>query len=231
MRYVATLSILMLSICASSVASADELGVELDMGTVYTSDQAYDLFDDNDYYGDFGAGLSYSTERLIPEIELLALYERSLGAARSESRFSGALQTRWIQRRFMVGADYGPTFFGFLRPSARVGAGWAMQTLRVNTTGAQLKDRAHDLVAFGALGLGARFRVPTDPSSRVRSVTFGVETHYGYMYQTEATFDQLRADRDAYDEDDPWTRQDVSLGGVDTGGLFWDLGLSLRLGF
>lgn len=230
MRYVVTSCLFFALTFAASSASADEIGVEFDLGTTYTSDARYDLIDDNDYYGDLGANLSYTSDRLIPELELLFLYQRAFGDLNA-NRFSSDLNTEWRQRRFMLGADYGPTFFGFLRPSARAGAGWSMQTLRMRTTGPELTDRAHDFVAFGALGLGARLRIPADEGSAIDSVVLGVQTHYGYMYQTDATFDQLGADKDAYPEDDPWTRQDASIGSLNTSGQFWDMGLSMRLAF
>lgn len=230
MRYLTALSALLSMILVSSTASADEVGVELDLGTNYTSDARYDAIDDNDYQGRFGASLSYQTARLVPDLEMLFLFQRAIGDRRV-NRFSSAYTSEWQQRRFMLGADYGPTFFNFLRPSARLGAGWAMQTLEVRTTGPTLQDRAHDFVAFGALGLGARFRVPMQDGSRLEAMVLGLQTHYGYMYQTEATFDQLEASSDAYSEDDPWARQSSSLGGVSTRGLFWDMGISMRFAF
>ena len=230
MRYLVSLTILFTVALVSNTASADEIGLEVDVGTNYASDSSYDAIDDNDYHGRFGANLSYQSERLVPDLEMLFLFQRAIGDRRV-NRFSSAYTSEWQQRRFMLGADYGPTLFGFLRPSARLGAGWAMQTLEVRTTGPTLQDRAHDFVAFGALGLGARFRLAGQEGSRLKAVVLGLQTHYGYMYQTEATFDQLAASSDAYPEDDPWTRQSSALGSLSTSGLFWDMGVSMRFAF
>lgn len=217
----------------SEEARADQLGLEIDFGSTRVNDASYDAFDGDGTHGSMNLGVSYAPSALVEGLELVALYQRNLFEGTSH-RFDSAMRLNWAQRRLMLGVDWGTMIARVLRPSVRLGAGYSLQSLEVLTSGQPLYDNAHGFTAFGALGLGARIPVSaaSDPDqSLVDRVSLGLQAHYGYQFQTEATFDQLRASENAYAEDDPWTRQDVSLGSVNTSGLFWDCGASLHFSF
>lgn len=217
----------------SQEARADQLGLELNLGSTRTSDANFDAFDANATYGNMNFGVSWAPDALVEGLEFVALYQRNLTEGTTD-RFGGSMRLDWEQRRLMLGVDWGVMVARILRPSIRVGAGYSLQSLEVRTSGLSIYDNAHGVSALGALGLGARIPIgaANDPSqSLINRVSLGLQAHYGYQFQTEATFDQLRADKDAYGEDDPWTRQDVNLGSVDTSGRFWDCGASLYFAF
>ena len=214
---------------APSLAHADELALEVGVDSTRVADPSYDAVDSEDNYGSFALGVGYERSALVPGLRLMALYQTNMheGGGR---RFDGAATFEWSQNRFMLAADWGPTLWGFLRPSVRLGAGYSLQAMRLWTTGPIQLDRAHDFAYLGAIGLGAYLPMSVlgerDGLERLR---IGVQGQFGYLGQTVATFDGVTADEDAYPEDDPWRRQPVDLGELDSSGRFWNLGVGLTV--
>ena len=139
--------------------------------------------------------------------------------------------------RLMVGADWGPRLWGFFRPSARVAAGYAWSHLQIDTPDTQStperEDWAHDFVASASLGVGVEYRFGGSgpvgqPELRSNQWTLGLGLRGGYMWQTEATFDEMGIDEDQLSEEDPWTRAEASAGSLDLGGPLFEFLFSLR---
>lgn len=151
--------------------------------------------------------------------------ERRVGAAEPRYETLGAAHLHWNMHRFMAEAEWGPELWGFVRPFARLGAGYSLQSLELQAGEPVLEDNAHDLAGQAALGL--ELFLPFHLSPRAFPFSVGVSSQVGYSAQTLAEFDELEAD----DDDDAWTREQAALGGVEIDGLFWDIGVNLRLRF
>lgn len=214
-------------------ARADQLTIEFDAMSVRARDSSFDAIDEEDVYGNAALGIGYELGDALPGLQVLALYQSNIMEYQQGERLDSALQLDWKQRRVMAAADWGPMLFGFLRPSIRLGAGYSQQYMEMRTSEPTLYDRAHDFVGFGAVGLGAYVELGRSPSiprdSFLGRLTLGAQTHLGYIGQTTATFDELSADPDALPEDDPWQRQPVDLGSLNSNGMFWNVGLALRV--
>ncbi len=216
----------------SAVASADQPAVELAEPmamdtqpellfelrgqTHYVSDDSFDALSDTSDHGGGLLGVGYALGEVLPGLRAHLLYA---GGDASTRRFDGAVDLNWERLLFMAAADWGPEFYGTVRPYARLGAGYALQYLELETTGSPKDDHAHDLAALGSVGLEAY--TPRDFLGRFR---LGLIGQFGYIAQTTATFDELDADGD-----DEWERDQAAMGDLDTNGLFWDIGLGLRV--
>ena len=221
-----------LALLMPTSAFADELSVEVESQSVYAP-QSSDVLDSDDYQNTVNLTLGYSADRLSPNLRLLFSYQNTIQDFSDQNRFGSALKTEWHQARFLLGADFGPEFWGFLRPKVRVGLGYSLQDLVVRTTDKALQDYAHDFTAFGAMGVEAQlhFKKYVDPTELpyLSRMSLGIQGLYGYSYQTIAQFDELNVDSDALAEDDPWRREDVDFGSVDNSGMFWSVGFMLSI--
>ncbi|MFW5967951.1 MAG: hypothetical protein ACOCV2_10550 [Persicimonas sp.] len=164
--------------------------------------------------GHFGVG--YGLSEWVPGLRGYVYYA---GTGLFPDRFGGELDMRWRRDMFLLAVDYGPEFWGFLRPSVRGGLGYALQTLDVWTDSTNKRDTAHDPVAFGSVGLEAYTSRWLPGSARA-----GLMTELGYLLQTPANFDGVQTRR----EDDEWDRQPADYGNLHTSGLFWSLGIGLQ---
>lgn len=204
-------------------AQASELALELRINTHYVTDPSFDALSDENHTVGAQLAIGYDLSALgLPGLRSYLVYE---GTGQNTSRFNRSLDLQWERTNLMIAADYGPDLFSFLRPSVRLGAGYVTQSLMVSSSGPDHFDRAHDFGAFAALGFEAY--IPF--SNTFSRVTFGLNGQYGYNWQTEATFDNLRAGDDAYDEEDPWQRQGVDFGTLQTRGQFWNIGFVARI--
>jgi hypothetical protein len=193
-----------------------ELIFELRGQSFYTRDASFHALSDDQLHG--GGHLSAGIDLgawTVPGLRGHLVY---MGGGVDRSRFDDLVEFDWRRDVFMVAADWGPELWGVFRPSVRLGAGYAMQNLDVNSGGSTLEDRTHDLAALGAVGLEFYTRRGYLGAARI-----GFIGNFGYMAQTAATFDELEAD-----SDDDFERQPVNFGALNTNGLFWDIGLGLR---
>jgi hypothetical protein len=201
-------------------AFASELALELRVNTQYVTDPSFDALSDENYTVGTQLAIGYDLSLAgIPGLRAYLLFD---GTGQDQSRFNNALDLTWERTALMLAADYGPDLWGFFRPSARIGAGYVTQGLEVYTSGRNLTDRAHDFGALGALG----FELYVPYSEAFSRATFGLTGQLGYFFQTRATFDGLTAEQD---DNDPWIREPVDFGTLNTNGLFWNLGLVVRI--
>lgn len=207
-------------------AFADEVVASTSVSTAYYTDQSFDAISDVDAMSNLVLMGGYQFDAL-GGLRLLGLFQTS--TRRSANRFAGDLSAEWGRQRALVLAEYGIDIGRFVRPFARAGLGYAHQVYELyGAGGAPLKDHAHDLTAQGSLGLNLRFPISFG--------AIGLQSDVGYEWQTPATFDELHHSKDAFDskyapEDDPWTREDASVGTLKTQGIFWTAGLFVELEF
>jgi hypothetical protein len=202
-----------------SFSQSPELIFELRALSFHPTDSSFDALSDDDTYTGGMLGAGYDIGRLtVPGLRAYLLY---FGGGTDIERFDGDLDMSWSRNLFMAAADFGPELFCFFRPSARLGVGYALQELDFETSGASRDDYAHDLVGLGSIGL--EFFTPKDFLGPLR---FSLIGEFGYQAQTQASFDEFSAE---HAEDDPWVRQEASLGELNTDGLFWDLGVGIRM--
>lgn len=195
----------------------DELFGELRATTFGTDDRSFDALSDDEQYtaGMFGVG--WDLGRLtVPGLRALVLYS---GGGVEQSRFGGQANLDWYRNLFLAAADWGPTFFDTIRPSARLGAGYALQSLDVQTTGPAKHDYAHDFAGFGSLGLEV-----STPRQFLGPVRLSLLGEFGYLGQTTATFDELDGSQGG-----DFSYQQASMGDLSTSGWFWDVGAGVRL--
>ncbi len=194
-----------------------ELLFELRVPSYYPTDSSFDAFSDDDNYtgGMLGAGYDLG-ELTVPGLRAYLLY---FGGGADQERFDGDLDLTWSRNLFVAAADYGPTLWDVLRPSARIGAGYALQALEVDTATSIKDDYAHDFVGLGSLG----FELST-PRGMLGSVRLSLLGEFGYQLQTTATFDELESGGSG-----DFEVQEASFGDLNTNGVFWDLGVGLRV--
>jgi hypothetical protein len=203
------------------------LSFELDVYSQDSADPSLKALDSDGMLVGPSLGIGYAPLEALPGLRAMFLFQSITNEG--AQRFNGDLALRWDRWRFMLGLDYGHDLFGFLRPSARVAAGYSLQALEDQSGGAPLLDFTHNLAVLGALGLEAfldlkHFLPPDDsPWNRLR---IGLRYQYGYSWQGESRFDELR-DRTERDEPDPWAAQDVNFGQIRSDGTFWTLGFQI----
>lgn len=230
LSFMAALATLLLS----APAWADGVIVELDVQITQVNDASFDLVESDDYLSSISVGGGYELSGILPGLSVLGLFQSSVTAVEQGERLGRSPLLEWSQQRFMVAAEYGPELFGFLRPFARVGAGYALQNLTLNTSDGALFDYAHDLAGFGALG--AELFVPTTQLANspdtawLSKLKVGLHGQYGYTLQSTAQFDELRASQDV-PESDPWQRDPVNVGSLSADGMFWSFGALARWSF
>ncbi|MBA2664371.1 MAG: hypothetical protein H0U74_18930 [Bradymonadaceae bacterium] len=213
---------------APAVAHAGELIVEGRINTTFITDTSFDALSNENHVVGTWLGVGYDLGAyVLPGFRAYVLLD-STGLSRE--RFNGALSMDWSRQVLMAAADYGPDLWGFFRPSVRVGAGWATQSLTLASANPSVHDRTHDLAATAALGFELYVPYTNDPAGPplFNTITFGLGGHFGYMAQTTANFNDLRADDDAYADSDPWQRAGSNFGELDIDGLYWNLGLVVR---
>lgn len=240
-KRICTLGILAAAVCLSTSAFAQQAGqdaqmsanfdpepvafsqepdllFELRVPSFYPTDASFDAFSDDDQYsgGMLGAGYDIGSFTL-PGLRAYLLY---VGGGVDQTRFDGDLDLSWSRNLFLAAADWGPELCGIFRPSARVGAGYALQALEVDTATSIKDDYAHDVVGLGSLG----FELST-PEGMLGSVQLSFLGEFGYQAQTDANWDELGGGGNGGFE-----TQEASLGDLNTNGWFWDLGIGVKVG-
>lgn len=219
MKKLTTIATFLLLTAMSANAAADDLVAQAKWTTAYYQDPSFDAVSDFNAKTDFALHAAVQMQRMF---RFGLLFQT---APRLETtRFGGAVDYQYGRQKIYATGEWGFYPYRFLRPSVQLGAGYVHQFLSARSVGPRLKDHAHDIGGYAALGLEAG--VP------VRWGNIALTTSVGYELQTTANFDEMRHDKKAFDDeyapdDDPWTRAEGDLGKLNTSGIFWSLGLSV----
>src|SRR5690606_20863451 len=122
----AALCALLATAALASPASAQELTLQADLGVQYVTDASLDAISTSDYQKTSQLSAGWGLDALSPDLRALAMFH--LGSSGDQLRLGGDATTRWSLYRVMLGVDYGPRLWGFLRPVGRVGVGYAYQS-------------------------------------------------------------------------------------------------------
>ena len=207
---------------APAAATQYDLIADVRIQTSYVEDASYDAVAEDDILSSFHLGVGYGLESVLPGLRTYFIYETALNEPMD--RLGESTRIEWGQHVFLLAGEWGPELWGFLRPYARVGIGYALQTLDLSTDGASatMYDYAHDFAYTGSAGFEAFWKL--------EGVTLAFMGQFGYRGQTESEFDELRYDADDL-PDDGFEREELSVGTIDTNALFWDLGVGVRFAF
>lgn len=227
-RYFMLLGATLLSIANANDAFAEnDLSVDMRIQTVYNEDSSYDGFSDYERMLTFHLAVGHELAA-VPGLRASIAYQKSM-PVHDGNRFSGDLELDWQQYHFLALIDWGPTLWEIFRPYVRLGGGYALNTLTATTPEHSFHDWAHDIGYTGSVGFEALLG-----GKKLREnlgLSFAILGQFGYQGQTGADFGELSIDEDTLGEDDPWSRADLSVGTLNTSGLFWDLGFGVRLAF
>jgi hypothetical protein len=206
----------------ASTATADDLVVQTRITTAYYNDTSFDALSEYNAKSDFTLAAAWELQRM-----LRFGLQFQTAPRLTTSRFGGDSYHEWGRQKILATGEWGFYPAQWLRPHVQLGVGYVHQFLSVESTGPRLKDHAHDLGGFAALGVEAG--IP------VRWGRIGLATSLGYELQTTARFDELRHDRKAFEakyepDDDPWDRAHADFGSLETNGVFWTVGLSVSFG-
>lgn len=227
-RYFMLLGATLLSILSAGDAFAEnDLTVDIRIQTAYNEDRSYDAFSDGDTLSTFHLAVGHELAA-IPGLRTSIAYQVRM-PDHDGSRFSGDLELDWQQYHFLGLVDWGPTLWEIFRPYARLGGGYALNTLTATTPERHFNDKTHDIAYTGSVGFEALLGGKKLGDSL--GISFAILGQFGYQGQTGADFGELSRDEDTLGEDDPWSRADLSVGTLNTSGLFWDLGLGIRFDF
>ncbi len=204
----------------------DELILEVRGFSLYASSDSADAISDDGVLEGISLGLGYDLSNYV--VLGLRGYVLFDATGESKSRFDGAVNLDWERQVVMLAADYGPDLRGMFRPSVRLGLGYATQKLQIQSgvqTGSKYTDHTHDLAALGAVGfeLYIPYSTQEQGGSIFKRFTLGLSGHVGYMLQTNAEFDELEA------SDDSWQPAPLNVGALDVDGVYWNLGLTMRV--
>ncbi len=201
--------------CVSSVSSAQDIRLDIRVGAQVVPDQSADFVTNENAIPSQTLRLS---SQLVPDTRFILEY-----GSESPQRVTRHLdiEATFLRQRFMVGAEWGPTFFGFLRPVVGVTAGYSLGALDFDTSQIQYSDYSHDIMADAYIGSEATY----DLTDRW-FVTGGLR--FGARLQTAAEFDELTTDRP---DADPWQREDPALGTINPNGWYVDFGVGIGMNF
>lgn len=201
---------------------------DLRLGQNDVDDEGIFAVSDSNILSTLELGVGYDFAEWVPGLRGYFTYETLIKEG-GVDRFNGAALLDWRRDRVMLVADYGREFYGFLRPSVRVGAGYSLQMIKAEFGNQPTEfGESHGFAAQGAGALEASWHIGFLGNF---SVVLSAIGQLGYQLQTTASFDDLTFEDDAFDSDDPWTREGIALGSIDTDGVFWDLGVGVRVGF
>jgi len=205
----------------STEALAQELDLQLRLGTQVATDASFDALQDSNLLPYTTLQVGYAlTEGSLQGLRLFLSYDNSTTAP--SDRLGGGVNLDWTRYRFMVGGEYGIMLWNMFRPLAGIGVGYALGDMTVTADDVR-SDFTHDIAVEAFGGLDFMIDIATFDSGQV--VRFNAGTRIGYQMQTEARFDQLESGFPT------WNRVDNDLGVLDTDGMFWNLGVGLSLAF
>jgi hypothetical protein len=202
------------------------LAFEVDVMQVHAADASSKAIDDDGVLTGSSVGVMWAPLDGLPQLRGVFMFQGLGSDPGGVQRFGGDLEMLWSRQRFMLGLDAGEELLGFLRPSARVAAGYSLQQLELGPSA--VWDYAHDVALQGSLGLEAFLDLSRleggdeEPWSRLR---LGMRYQLGWSWQSAARFDELRDRSD--ERDATWQTADVDMGTLNTDGLFWTLGVNL----
>jgi len=206
----------------SSDALANELDVNLRMGSQIATDESFDALQDSNLLPYTTLQLGYGLEEgLLKGVRLFLSYDSSSLAP--SDRLSGDLELEWSRHRFMVGGEYGIKIWDMFRPLAGLGVGYALQDMTVRADDVR-SDFTHDFAAEAFAGLDFVKDISTFDSGTV--LRFVAGGRLGWQMQTEARFDELDSE-----SSDSWNRVGNDIGVLNTDGMFWNLGIGLSAAF
>lgn len=213
-----------------ATASAGDLVGEVRLVSSQVNDDSVDAMTDADQILEAQIGFGWGLEEVLPGLR--GYFSYGAGSL-SETRLGGVATWDWTRHLFMAEGEWGPTLWTFFRPRARLGVGYAMQSLDFETSGSPLiYDYTHDLAVRPSAGFD--IFLPLEWSQRSMPFTVGISTDFGYLWMTKSTFDEMRYEDDAFvpeDETDPYRREVAEMGELNTNGFFWNLGLQARIRF
>lgn len=201
--------------CISSSLWAQDIRFDLRLGTQVLSDQSIDFVSDENTVPT--QTLRVSSE-LLPDTRFIVEY--GLEAPQKVVRHA-QIDARYLRQRFMAGADWGPTLFGFLRPFAGATVGYTLGFIELETSQVRYEDYSHDIIIDMYLGGEATIKI-----GRRWFITGGLR--FGTRLQTLAEFDEATTERP---EDDPWQRLDPELGTLNPNGWYVDFGAGFGIRF
>lgn len=188
----------------------------------YPQDDSFDALSETNTLNNLQLGFGHALDGVFPGLRGYFLYETSLHT--TPNLFNESIETSWSQNYFMLAAEWGPTLWDFFRPYARLAGGYALQSFSVDLGDTLLGDYTHDVAFSGSLGFEGFFKL-----GQVGGADFygAVITEVGYRGQTVAEFDELTPE----DDDSAFPTEAVNLGELHTNGVFWDLGIGIRMAF
>ncbi len=203
---------------------------ELRLVSAYAPDSSLDAVTDDDRFTMVTLGVGWGFENLLPGARAYLTYT---AGGLTNSRLGSELTWEWARSLFMAEVDYGPTLFKFLRPWGRVGVGYALHSIELDTEASPvIYDYSHDLAVRPSVGFDVF--LPLEWSNRRFPFTVGLTTEFGYLIMTSATFDELRYEDEGFvaeGEEDQFARETPDLGSLNTNGFYWNLGLQGRIRF
>lgn len=204
----------------------DEIILEVQSFSLHTVSDSVDAISNDGMFEGISLGLGYDLSNYV--VSGLRGYVLFDATGETTERFDGVVNLDWERQVYMLGADYGPDLWGMFRPSVRLGLGYATQSFQVQSgglTGSTYNDRAHDLAALGAVGaeLYIPYATKVEGGSIFKRFTLGLSGHVGYMVQTAAEFDELKV------TDDSWQHASLNVGELNLNGVYWNLGLLVRV--
>jgi hypothetical protein len=215
----------------SPEAYADELMVQVGAGSHQMHAPAYDAISAENSHAYSNIEVGYTMPRISEYVQgLLVLQAGGDSDAAYHGSFANNLRLDWRVQRVMAGADVGVQVGRFFRPSVKLGVGYAHQRLDLRAlSGEDYVDHAHDVVGFGAIGGRLMVPISIGSSSLTSSprLKLGIQAHWGYMAQTQATFDAMTPREQ--DEEDPWTQEAIDLGDLQTRGRLFMGGVFIQV--
>lgn len=221
-RNLLIVAVVALAATVGSPAVAQDIRLDLRAGGFIGPHESLDAVADTNVIGSSTIRLSTA----LGALDGLRLFlEYGTDTSGEVDRLGFELRTDYTRHRFMLGGEWGPMLFGFLRPFAGLSAGYALGTLDAQLPTADYEDFSHDII--GDVFLGTEATLPL--GRRDTTKWFGsAGVRFGARGQTSAEFDELSTDRS---DDDPWRRVDPKLGTLFPNGWYWDIGIGIARKF
>lgn len=216
---------------APSDARAQRAKLGVSVPTHYSASPSFQAVDADGRYASFAADATLTLDEWLPLRGLRGVVTATSSGS-SATAFGRRYQFDWSRGLYLVGADWGYRFGDIFRPYVRLTGGAAVQNLRMSAPGLPAPV-AQKAAAFATKNsLGAELHVPYDRPDADTSFAFsehaviGLSAQVGFLAQTDASFDGLRAgETDGSDDPPSWSESGYDLGSLQVGSWFWDVGL------
>lgn len=217
-------------VMSATTAGADEGFVELRTSLVHSGDDGYAAISGSGAAAGLGLGVGYELTA-IQGLRVLASYD---GDGSMQQRFDGDVDALWTRNRLMANMDYGVDIMDdFFRPLVRVGFGYSQQSLEMVTDDVRYRDIDHGLTGLAAGGLEFSIGRSESRSTPLDRFSIGANLLLGYVWQSEASFDNMSSTGAPEEptDDDPWPRGSYDAGSMQMSGFTWSMGASMRYQF